>query len=110
MYAGAVPDQNARTMGMLCHLLGIFTFFIGPLIIWVMKKDESPFVNDQGKEALNFQITTAIATVLCFFGFCIAPLLILAVNIVRIVFSIIATIKANQGIPYRYPVTLRLIS
>jgi hypothetical protein len=67
-------------------------------------------VNDQGKEALNFQIVATVATFLCFFGFCLAPFLILGVQIVRIVFSIIATVKSNQGIPYRYPVTLRLIS
>jgi hypothetical protein len=108
-YAGPAPDKDAITMGMLCHLLGIFTGFIGPLVIWLIKKESSPFVDDQGKEALNFQIVALIATFACFLGFCLAPILIAAVQITRIVFSIIATVKTNQGIAYRYPVTFRLI-
>jgi uncharacterized Tic20 family protein len=108
-YQGPTPDKDAITMGMLCHLLGIFTGFLGPLIIWLIKKDSSPFVDDQGKEALNFQIVALIATFVCFLGFCIAPFLIIAVQITRIVFSIIATVKANQGIAYRYPITFRII-
>ena len=54
-------SKDARMWAMLCHLLGLFTCFIGPLIIWLIKKDEDPFIDDQGKEALNFQITVAIA-------------------------------------------------
>jgi len=63
----------------------------------------------QGKEALNFQIIALIATLLCILGFCLAPFLIAGVQIVRIVFSIIATVKSNQGIAYRYPLPFRLI-
>ena len=108
-YNGPPPDKESITMGMLCHLLGIFTGFLGPLIIWLIKKDQSPWVDDQGKESLNFQIIALIATAACLLGFCIAPILIAIVQITRIVFSIIGTIKANQGIAYRYPVTFRLI-
>ncbi len=54
-------SKDARMWAMLCHLLGFFTCFIGPLIIWLIKKDEDPFIDNQGKEALNFQITVAIA-------------------------------------------------
>ena len=50
-YVGPEPDKDSKTMGMLAHLLTIFTGFIGPLVIWLMKKDTSPFVDDQGKEA-----------------------------------------------------------
>src|SRR5712692_2285229 len=61
-----------KTMAMLCHLLGIVTWFLGALIIWLIKKDQSKFVDDQGKEALNFQITMliayAIAVASCFVG------------------------------------------
>jgi uncharacterized Tic20 family protein len=108
-YMGPPPDKEAITMAMLCHLLGIFTGFLGPLIIWLLKKDSSPFVDDQGKEALNFQIVAIIATFACLLGFCIAPILIAAVQITRVVFSIIGTVKSNQGIAYRYPLTFRLI-
>ena len=96
---------------MLCHLLAIFTSFVAPLIIWLIKKDEEPFVNQQGKEALNFQITVILAmfvasllTVLC-----IGVPLLLAIPVVDVVFCIIASIKASSGVAYRYPVSLRLI-
>ncbi len=111
-YVGPAPDKDSITMGMLCHLLGIFTGFIGPLIIWLIKKDGSPFVNDQGKESLNFQLLCLIAALICIPLiplFCIGAILGLGVQIFRIVFSIIATVKANQGIAYRYPVPFRMI-
>ena len=56
-------SKDAMSMAMLCHLLAIFTGFLGPLIIWLIKKEDAPFVNDHGKEALNFQITVLIAMV-----------------------------------------------
>ena len=109
VYMGPEATPDDRTMAMLCHLLGIFTGFLGPLIIWLIKKDTSPFVDDQGKEALNFQLICLIAVAACFLGFCLAPFLIIAVQIFRIVFSIIGTVNANKGIPYRYPWTWRMI-
>jgi uncharacterized Tic20 family protein len=111
-YMGPPPDKDAIQMGMLCHLLGIFTGFLGPLIIWLMKKESSPFVDDQGKEALNFQIATLIVCLACIplnLLFCIGSILVLIVQIARIIFGIIASMKANEGIAYRYPVTFRLI-
>jgi uncharacterized Tic20 family protein len=110
-YQGPEPDKDARTMAMLCHLLAIFTGFLGPLIIWLIKKDQSPFVDDQGKEALNFQLTMLIGwiagalTTCIFIGFIILP----AVIIVNLIFCIMATMKANQGIAYRYPFAIRMI-
>lgn len=104
-------SKNATNMAMLCHLLAIFTAFIGPLIIWLMKKDDDPFINDQGKEALNFQITVLIAMIasgllsfVCI-GFILMPL----VWIVDLVFCIIASIKASGGQAYRYPLSIRLV-
>jgi uncharacterized protein len=105
----SAPDKDSQTMGMLCHLLGIFTGFLGPLIIWLIKKDSSPYVDQEGKEALNFQIVCLIATFACFLGFCLAPFLIAAVQIFRLVFSIIASVQSSKGHGYRYPVTFRLI-
>ena len=57
---GKLSEKDDRTFGMLAHLLGAFTSFVGPLVIWMIKKEESPFVDDQGKEALNFQITIGL--------------------------------------------------
>ena len=104
-------SKDAMSMAMLCHLLAIFTGFLGPLIIWLIKKEDAPFVDDHGKEALNFQITVLIAMVVS--GFltlaCIGFVLMPVVWTVNIVFCIIAAIKANRGESYRYPLSIRLI-
>ena len=97
--------------------IGGWGWFLGPLIIWLVKKDTMPFVNDQAKEALNFNITIAIVfvilTILGFVtlgvGFFIALPLMIIIGIVALVFIIIAAIKANEGVAYRYPFALRLI-
>lgn len=112
-----MPDKDARTWGMLCHLSAFagliipFGGIIAPLIIWLIKKDEMAFVNDQGKESINFQITIFIAAVICgilmFVG--IGFLLIFALAIYALIMIIIASIKANEGTYYRYPYALRLI-
>src|SRR5688572_6986193 len=94
--AAGPATSDERTMAMLAHLLGIFTWFIGPLIIWLMKKDQSAFVDDQAKESLNFQLTIGIAYVAmvalaCLtlgLGAILAPL----VGLVALVFCIIACI------------------
>lgn len=115
--AGA-PSAEERQWAMFAHLSALIGFviplgsIIAPLVIWLIKKDAMPFVNDQGKEALNFNITVAIAAVvswiLCFvlIGF----LLLAVLAILWLVFVIIGTIKANEGTAYRYPFALRLVN
>ncbi|OZB60285.1 MAG: orotate phosphoribosyltransferase [Lysobacterales bacterium 14-68-21] len=116
--ASVGPSPEERQWAMFAHLsalLGLVTAgwacFLGPLIIWLVKKDTMPFVDEQAKEALNFNITVMIAGAICWvlvfvlIGF----LLLWALAIVWIVFTIIAAIKANEGVSYRYPFALRLI-
>lgn len=115
--ATGTTDKDERTWGMLCHLLAFSGYLIpfgsvlGPLVIWMLKKDEMPFVDDQGKESLNFQLTMLIAVIvsaiLCFvlIGFLLLGVLI----IFQIVVIIMAAIKANDGVKYRYPYTIRFI-
>ncbi len=112
---GKMSEKDDKTFGMLAHLLGGLTSFVGPMVIWLIKKDESPFVEDQGKEALNFQITVLIALVASmilsavpFLG-CVAMLLSPAIGVAGLVFAILACLKANEGTAYRYPYALRLI-
>ena len=113
-----------KQMGMLCHLLGIVAGFLavalfpayrvagflGPLIIWLMKKDQSKFVDSQGKEALNFHLTLLIGHIIggatmCFtFG-----LINAALAVVGIVFGIMGAMEANKGNEYRYPINIRMI-
>ena len=114
---GGQPTQDERTFGMLAHLLALagyaipFGNVVGPLVIWLIKKDEMPFVDDQGKEAVNFQISITIYTVVCvLLFFLVVPILLaFGLGIVNLVLIIVATIKANDGVAYRYPYNLRLI-
>jgi uncharacterized protein len=112
-----VPTQDERTWGMLAHLTTFSGLLIplgsvlGPLIVWLVKREQSEFVADQGKEALNFNISVLLAGVVCgalvlvFIGI----LLGVALFIFWLAMTIIAAIKASEGIRYRYPITLRLI-
>ena len=103
--------SDEKTMALLAHLLGIFTGFVGPLVIWLVKKDQSPFVERHAREALNFQITAALAAIV---GVILSLIIIgifilMAVGIAVLVFCILATLAASKGNEYRYPLTLRLI-
>jgi len=104
-------NKDSNMMAMLCHLLGIFTWFIGPLIIWLIKKDQDKFVDDHGKEALNFQITIGIAYVISGITvfICIGPIIWAAAWICNLIFCIMGAVKANKGEAYRYPIAIRLI-
>jgi uncharacterized Tic20 family protein len=110
-YTGPEPDKDSKTMAMLCHLLAIFTGFLGPLIIWLLKKDTSPFVDDQGKEALNFWISLSVILVICSVTafLCVPAIIALVAWVLGLVFAIQGAMKANQGIAYRYPFNIRFI-
>jgi uncharacterized protein len=110
-------DKDARNWAMICHLSALSGYLIpfgnilGPLIVWAIKKDELSFVDVQGKEAINFQLTATIALVvavlLCFVIIGIFILIPLAIYI--LVMTIIAAIKANDGVDYRYPHSIRFL-
>ena len=115
---GGAPSAEQRQWAMFGHLsalLGLVTAgwlcFLGPLVIWLVKKDTMPFAADQAKEALNFNITVMIAAAISWIlMFVLIGILLLGVLAVAwLVFTIIAAIKANEGVAYRYPFTLRLI-
>ena len=122
------PPQEERQWAMFAHLsalagglltsaIGGWGFFLGPLVIWLMKKDSMPFVADQAKEALNFNITVSavflallvLSLLTLGIGFLITLPIMLIVGIAALVLIIMAAIKANDGIAYRYPFTLRLV-
>jgi len=105
-YDGAVSSDD-RTMAMVAHILGIFTAFVGPLIIYFIKKDQSKFVANQAMQATIFQaaisIGYVIGTVLSVIG--IGLLLNMALWVVSIVFAIVGGMAANKGQLYSYPAT-----
>jgi uncharacterized Tic20 family protein len=107
-------SSDERMWGMLCHLSALAGFIgvplgniIGPLVVWLIKKEEYPFVDSQGKESLNFQIVVTIAVIItipiaiitCGFGI----ILTVAVMLAALIFVIIAAVKANAGEEYTYP-------
>ncbi len=123
-----MPSAEERTWALFAHLSALlgcivtghwfgWGCFLGPLVIWLVKKDSMPFVNDQGKEALNFNITIAIVGIALFLltlmtlglGVVLAIPIGVVVGVAWLVFTIIAAIRANEGVRYRYPFTLRLI-
>ena len=110
-YGGPPPTADDRTMALLAHVLGIVTGFIGPLILWAVKKEQSPFIEDQAKEALNFQLTLLIAWVVAgaSTAICIGFLLVPVVLVCAIIFGIMGAMAANKGEAYRYPVNIRFI-
>lgn len=104
-------SKEARTFGMLCHLLGIFTWLVGPLIVWLIKREDDKFIDEQGKEAVNFQITLLIAYAVAGVtaAFCVGFFIGAAAWICSLIFCIMGTVKANKGEAYRYPVSIRFI-
>lgn len=119
--AGPVADE--RMWALFGHLSALTAFIsgiglvLGPLIIWLVKRDNSPFAADQAKEALNFNITVALI------GLALVILSVITIGIGLIftvplgfilffawlIFTVIAAINANNGVRYRYPLTLRLV-
>lgn len=111
------PDNNAKTMATFAHLGVVagmiipFGSILTPLIIWLTQKDKSSYVDHHGKEALNFQITMVIvmiASAILIFIF-IGFILLIAAAIANLVLSIMAAIKANEGVLYEYPFNFRFI-
>lgn len=107
----ATGGQDERTMAMLSQLLGIFTGFLGPLVMYLIAKDDQPFFKHHAAEALNFQITVTIAYVasvllmIVLIGFILFPL----VWVGALVLEIMATMAANRGEWYRYPISIRMV-
>lgn len=105
-------SANDKNIAVLTHLGGIFFGFIPALIVWLLKKDDSPFIGEQAREALNFQITVLIAFVVAWVlvwllvGLLLLPLIYLA----NLVLCIIAAVNVSKGEDYKYPFALRLIN
>ncbi|MBT2498491.1 DUF4870 domain-containing protein [Agromyces sp. ISL-38] len=107
-----LSPADERLWSTLVHVGGIFFGFIPALIGYLVLKDRGPFVRAHTATALNFQITMTIAMIvssiltIILIGF----LLMAAIGVLIIVFSIIAAVKANQGQPYAYPLTIKFVS
>jgi len=126
--SGTVPEsprckeinKDALMWAMFCHLAGLCALIpivpvvggvLGPLIIWQLKKDVNPFIDEQGKEAVNFQISILMYFIASIFLciVCVGAFLVAATIFVFFIFMLIAAVKANNGYHYRYPLTIRFI-
>lgn len=113
------PGKSERQWGMGCHLAALAGYLmsfvaanlLGPLIIWLLKREESAFVDEQGKESLNFQLSLLIYSLACglliFVG--IGVFLLLPLWVFGFICPIIGAVKASEGISYRYPLCIRFI-
>ena len=111
------PDKDATTWAMVCHLAMLvgylipFGNIIGPLVVWQLKKEESPFIDEHGREAVNFQICytiyifVAALSIFLLIGFILLPV----VAIAQIIFTVIGAIKASSGESYRFPFIFRMV-
>jgi uncharacterized Tic20 family protein len=109
---GQTSTSDERMIAMFAHILGILgTGFIGPLIIYLVKKNESRFIAEHARHALNFQITVTIAIFVCvpLVYVCIGLPMAMAVGVCDLIFSILAALAANKGEAYRYPVTIPFV-
>ncbi len=104
--------SNDRNIAVLTHLGGIFFGLIPALIVWLLKKDDSAFIGEQSREALNFQITVLIGYIVAWVlawilvGLALLPLIYVG----NLVLCIVAAVKVSKGENYQYPLALRLIN
>src|SRR3954447_1980323 len=103
-----IPTSDEKTLALLSHILTLVAPILAPLVIYLVKKDESQFVTFHAKESLNFQITFIILVIGLFITI-IGAFIVWLVGIAAVVLVVVATIKASEGKLYRYPFTIRLI-
>ena len=112
-----IDNKDERMWGMFCHLSALAGFvipfgnIIGPLVIYSMKKDEYTFVADQGKESLNFQISIMVylliglVTIVLLVGIAV----LILIPFISLILTVLASVRANDGEYYRYPLCIRFI-
>jgi uncharacterized protein len=108
--------NDAKNWAVMCHLAALiglavppFGFFLGPLFVWLLKRNEHPYIDENGKEAFNFQVSALIYAVLLCCLIITIPLLLVLIA-ADVILTIVAAIKASNGEVYRYPFALRLIN
>jgi len=105
-------SQDDKTLGIVMHILCLIGFpILGPLIVWLIKKDESAYLDAQGRELLNFQITYLIYAFVSFLlvFFLIGIPMLIAIGIAVIVLTILGIVRAAEGQVYRFPLTIRML-
>ncbi|MDG5788370.1 DUF4870 domain-containing protein [Evansella sp. AB-P1] len=106
-----MAEKDERLLAMLIYLISFFTAFIGPLVIWLVKKDDSKFIDHHGKEYFNFLISVFVYTIvsIILIVVLVGILFVIVVGIGSFIFTIIAAIKAYEGEYYRFPFIFRIL-
>ena len=116
--AGNASAADARKWATICHISALtgflgngIGFILGPLIVWILKRDDDPFIDDQGKEALNFQITMFIAAIISAILMLVVVgiFLLIIIGLLMLIMPIVAAVKSSNGELYRYPLTIRFV-
>lgn len=111
-------ERQSRNWGMLCHLSALSAFvgvpfghLAGPLLIWLLKRNEYPYVDEQGKESLNFQLSMTIYGIIAavLMLVVVGIFVLMALGVLNIIAVIVASVRANDGRPIRYPMTIRFL-
>jgi hypothetical protein len=116
-------DKQERRWAMFCHLSGlaglspllpVIGSVVAPLVVWQLKADEFPFVDEQGRRAVNFQLSmllyVTIGTIICIaslVGVFLIPVVFIVFALVNVIFVLTAAVKASRGRHYRYPISIR---
>jgi uncharacterized Tic20 family protein len=111
-----ISESEVKNWCMFCHASAFIQFFgfpsfIGPLVIWLIKKNEISQVDQHGKEALNFQLSILLYSLICIplcfvlIGFLLLPV----IGLLWLIFTIVATVQASDGKLFRYPLTIRFL-
>jgi len=115
------PDPvspEARKWATICHISALIGalgngvgFVLGPVIVWLLQRDEDPYIDEQGKRAVNFQLTLTAAAICCgLLFFLVFPLLLLIpIALAMMIFPIIAAVKTSNGKDYHYPFSIRFV-
>ncbi len=105
------PTQDEKNVAMLSHVLTFFAGFIAPLVIYIIKKEESDYVRDHAIESLNFHISIFIYILACIplLFIIVGIFFMMAIGMISFILVIVATVKASEGKMYRYPMTIRII-
>lgn len=110
--ADPVPTQDEKNLAMIMHVLSLVGFILlGPLIVWLVKKEESSFIDRQGRELLNFQLSIFIYSIvsLVLSLVCIGLVLLFVVSMTSLILTIIGLVKATEGKIYRFPLTIKML-
>ena len=111
-YGAGMTTNDQRTYALFMHLGSLFVGFLVPLVMWLIKKDESPFIDDHGRSLMNWNISLIIYSVVSIIMFLviIGIFMLLGLILLHLIFSILGAVAANKGDAFKYPMSIPFFS